>query len=797
MLLLKSLFPSMFHRRLLLLAAAAAFAAVPIALQLSRLTLSRGDQLRLDAEAKLIRRQWTPTVRGSIFDRKGRVLAQDRPSYDVVVAYSVITGDWTREMANTAARRTYGRTGWIELKAHEREEAIAKLLPIYQIHLEKGWNALAATLGVQRADLDAKRDAVMRELNQRQESITQARFKKEFEDTQERKQTITPDDVKAMEKRAAAPIAEFTQSHLLAGRIGDDLGFACGNIASEEVTPDPIDMGNGLLSATWPVPIMPGLSIRDSGDRDYPYEAVEIAVNRRTLPTPVKADDDLTIAVDGVACHILGRLRDRVFGDKAQTPDNPFVPGDQTRREAYLDLNPTDKSAAMTPDHQDRGTYRDGDRVGDTGVENSQEQTLRGLRGMATTRLDTGEKDYLAAAKGRDVSLTLDIMLQARVQAAMSKELGLAVVQPWHLQESTTQLPGEVLNGAAVVLDIDTGEILAMVSTPTFTRTQLKEDPDSIYNDKVNTPFVNRCVGKPYPPGSIVKPAVLAGAVTMGNYKPEERIACTGHLLPDKPNILRCLIYKKYHTTHSVVLGRDINGTDAVMQSCNIFFFNMGRRLGPQALCSVYSEFGVGQPFNLGIGGEFPGQLGKFNTGADLIPADAIQMAIGQGPISWTPLHAADTYATLARGGTRLPPRLIKGRPRAEARDLGLDPRGIAIGLEGLDLAVNSDLGTGQHLTFDDKREPIFNAPGVHVWGKTGTATAPDILSDDPDGKSGPEKGDVLETGDHSWFVILAGPDKHPRYAIAVIIDYGGSGGKVSGPIANQILHALIAEGYL
>jgi penicillin-binding protein 2 len=83
----------------------------------------------------------------------------------------------------------------------------------------------------------------------------------------------------------------------------------------------------------------------------------------------------------------------------------------------------------------------------------------------------------------------------------------------------------------------------------------------------------------------------------------------------------------------------------------------------------------------------------------------------------------------------------------------------------------------------------------VRVWGKTGTAAASPIIGD-PDGETGPEPRQVLAAGDHSWFVVLVGRDR-PRYVISVVTDFGGSGGKVSGPICNQIIHALIAEGYL
>jgi len=271
--------------------------------------------------------------------------------------------------------------------------------------------------------------------------------------------------------------------------------------------------------------------------------------------------------------------------------------------------------------------------------------------------------------------------------------------------------------------------------------------------------------------------------------------------LPNEPDKYRCWIYKRFNTTHTEQLGHDPDGAEALMGSCNIFFFTLGRRLGPDGIRDVYRDFGVGRGFDLGVdragagpATEYTGILGDGPTGTNIKMGDAIQMGIGQGPVAWTPLHAADAYATLARNGVRMPPRLIAGRHREEPGDLSLDPRGIAQAMEGLQRAVNDDLGTGHTITIGEKKEPIFNAPGVKVWGKTGTATSSPVVGD-PDGE-GPRESGVLESGDHSWFVVMVGRDR-PRYVISVVVDFGGSGGKVSGPIANQIIHALIAEGYL
>jgi penicillin-binding protein 2 len=786
----------MFLRRLLLLSGLALIAGSMLTLQLTRLTLWRGSELREEAQSKLLRKQWTPTVRGAILDRKGRVLAQDRPSYNVQVPYNVITAEWAREAALSTARRTIGYAGWLELSPSTRDDVISQLEDMYKAHLDQGWTALAATLGITRAELDLRRDEVVTQISRQQEAISARRLAKETQEATEKGEELTPARLAVMQRRASAPIAELKAAHAIANRVTDDLAFRAGNLGSEDVTPQ-LDTflvdGSVVVPNVRPIPRLPGLTINDSGDRDYPYEATEISVSRRTLPSPLRSEDDIAVTIEGVACHIIGRLRDRVFGD-ARTAEGNIILGDAAQRKAFLAANPAAASGALTAEGTDRGAYFENDHVGDTSVEASFEHSLRGLRGLATTHLDTGRKEYIPAVRGEDVTLTLDVMLQSRVQAAMSPEVGLAVVQPWHMQESTTQPTGTPLHGAAVVLDIDTAEILAAVSTPTFTRRQLREAPQTVFEDTLTFPGVNRCWQRPYPPGSIVKGMILAGAVTFGNYNPIDTIPCAGHLIPDRTDIYRCLIFKRYHTTHSIVLGHDLTGIDAVMVSCNIFFYTMGRRMGPEAIVRLYREFGVAEPFDLGVGTEFIGQLGKHNDGSDLRTPDAILMGIGQGPVAWTPLHAADSMATLARSGVRVSPHIIKGSAR-ESRELGLDPRGVAMAMEGLHLAVNGKNGTGRQLTFDGVEEPIFNAPGVKVWGKTGTATAPELRTKDPDG-SGPEVGEVVERGDHSWFVVMVGRDR-PRYAIAVVIDYGGSGGRVSGPITNQIIHALIAEGYL
>jgi penicillin-binding protein 2 len=220
----------------------------------------------------------------------------------------------------------------------------------------------------------------------------------------------------------------------------------------------------------------------------------------------------------------------------------------------------------------------------------------------------------------------------------------------------------------------------------------------------------------------------------------------------------------------------------------------------------------MGRPPGIGIGRESDrdgdGRIEFEGEAAGSVPdpegplagnaAAIAAIGIGQGPLLWSPVQAAQAYATLARGGEVIAPSLFldraeRGRVRGR---IGLDPRGVEVALAGLRDAVERPYGTGHHLSFaDGSREDLFTMPGVRVWGKTGTAEAPPLALDE-DGDGTVERRVDL---DHSWFVGLAGdagPDR-PRYAVAVLLEHGGSGGKAAGPVAAEILRALVAEGYL
>ena len=773
---------SMFVRRLVLMGGLFVVATGVIVLQLGRLTSLEHDEHRAALGNKLVRTHWEPTVRGRILDRHGRVLARAVAGYRVAVAYEVLSGAWADQQGLRAARRVHADR-WDELDPAARDALAADFAGVYREHAESMWPLLARELEFSEEELARLRLDIIERIERMHATIVERRRQSELRELAERGQPVTDDVLERIERLARQPIREQSSPHTLTTAVDDETAFALTRLGEESVR---LTLPGG--NEDW-VPIAPGLVVLDSGDRDYPFESVVVDVDLGTLPSPLRGEGRSLLTVEGVATHLIGWTRSQV-----QEQD------EQTRAEAVAS-DPRLRERVMAADGVDRGRYLAGDEVGAVGIEASQELVLRGLRGRRTLRLDSERVDIEPPVPGEDVRLTIDVMLQARVHAAMAGELGLASVQDWH-GSVTQHVPlGTTLPGAAVILDVDTGEILSMVSMPSFTRAQLQQSPERVFEDPIDAPWLNRAIARPYPPGSISKALVIAYAQKMGVLEPGERIACTGHLLPHNNTVYRCWIYRRNPgVTHSLVLGVDPDAREALMASCNIFFYELGRRLGLSRMVEVYQQFGLGERFDLGIGSEFEGAVGLGGDPTRLESQDAILLAIGQGPVIWTPLHAASAYATIARGGVRVEPTLIDdGRP-PRRRSLDLPSGSIEDALAGLALAVNDPQGTGHHLSFvlpdgRTRTEPIFNAPGVRVWGKTGTAQASPLVVD-PDGPEGPINPEVVRRGEHSWFVALVGRDR-PRYAIAVVMEYAGSGGRVSGPICNQIIHALVAEGYL
>ena len=777
----------------MLIALVGVAAAILLGARLIELTVIEGAALRSRAEEVIRREALLPTWRGSILDRTGTILAEDRASWSLAIPFPVLSGTWAHEQAVRQSIAELGAERWGTMGPEEQAEAILQRISAWNRLVDELLDGLAAQIPMDRLILEERvqsvRQSVSRmvaHVHERQQADFEAeRLRRGFEDGD------------GFRRR---PIAEQLQSHVIATGLDDNTAFTLRRYAQALGIKAARRLGRQNSEA------VPLAELIDGQRRNRPGASAVVSIDRSGFPRPLRSEQPAQLLLAGVADHITGRTREQVLDQDLRR--RPFHDPDT---HAILDL----------------GGYRPGaDMIGARGVEASFEDQLRGTRGFERRNLETGSVELQEHVPGTDLELTLDIGLQAEVQGLLDPRLGLTQVQQFHVGwnegvPKPTRLPlGTPLDGAAVVVDIQTGELLAMVSSPTFTEGSAMD----LGARTTHSPFVHRAVEAAYPPGSIVKPLVYASAVSAGVIAPDERIECTGHLLPENPNALRCWIYKMYGATHANDHG-GLTGAEAISNSCNIFFYEVGRRMGLQRMADWYRRWGLDAPLDVGLlharevrsGSDSDPRwsIRTFGESAAQVPdagsvpaggqtGESIMLGIGQGRLTWTPVQAANAYATLARRGVLRDATLIRDpalRGERRSGSLELDPAACSRALDGLRAAVEDENGTAHSIRYPAGRDRVFDIPGVVVWGKTGTATAPARRVDvDGDGFFSSDPPDERVSGlDHAWFVGLAGNerDEMPRYAIAVLVEYGGSGGRVAGPIAAEVIRALVRHGYL
>jgi len=718
----------MFHRRLLLLLVVFSCATFALGAQLFRLTVLQGPVHRREAESVLSSRKLVETVRGSIVDRKGRVLAEDAPCYDIAVEYEVITGQWAYDEARRVAYRDHVDS-WAKMSFEEREALIEQYRKPFDEQLDRLWSLMLQYGHLNAEQLAERKATIIKRVQTIRADVWDRRAKRR---AAERGGPVELDEV-------AIKIAEEVSEHTILPAVAGEVAYPFRKLQDE----------------------LPGLKVIESKTRRYPYRQLPVELSRASLPTPLRDESAVKLTVDNVGAHLIGSMRDAWAEDEAR---RPFRRSDQS---------------------PDLGGYLPGDRVGLGGVEAAEEDRLRGLRGQVLRRKDTGAETRHAPVWGKDVELTVDIALQARIRAIMTPAFGLMQVQDWHNNEDAPV--GTELFGAAVVLDVDSGHVLSMVSTPAPpARIEGKPYPD--LGEDPDRPLMNKPIASVYPPGSTVKPLVYCMATATKNIGWDQAVDCQGHLLESKPNAYRCWGWRPDQGKY----GRHgpVGPAEAIARSCNIYFYTCGRNMGPRTIVEQFQRWGFGQPIGLGLPEEVSGMMPNLDeanvAGRELSLPNAIMMGIGQGPIAVPPIQVAAAHAALARGGYYFNPLLIRHRAGVQdGHELNIAPPVVSHALDGMRQSANELHGTAHHLNLPSGREPILNLEDVIVRAKTGTAQAPKRF----DGR----------TGEHSWFVchVQKPGDQRASYIVVVMVEYGGSGGRVSGPVANQIIHALRSEGYL
>jgi len=398
-----------------------------------------------------------------------------------------------------------------------------------------------------------------------------------------------------------------------------------------------------------------------------------------------------------------------------------------------------------------------GDLVGRNGIEREYEDRLVGTKGRIQEIVDSlgqvrGESARLEPKQGESLTLSLDIELQKAAENLLRGK-----------------------EGAIVVLDTRTGEVLALASFPTF-------DPNKFINRftaeewlalvrSPEYPLENRTIRGLYSPGSIFKPAMAIGALETGLINEDTRFYCAGATeIYGHP--FACWL----ETGHGA-LGL----FDAIRYSCNIYFYSIGRRMGIEDIARTAESLGMGRRTGIDLPGEKEGLVPhpdwkKKTSNVGWYAGETISVAIGQGPLLVTPLQIATYTAIIAKRGEPIVPHLLRavrvGPERPEeivlsGRDrVGIKPSSFENAIEGMYRSVNQG-GTGR----------AARVEGFEVCGKTGSTQ---LIS--------AEKAEKLKKTikTHSWFTGFA-PRRAPRVVVTVLVEYGGMGGAAAAPLAKPL----------
>ena len=405
-----------------------------------------------------------------------------------------------------------------------------------------------------------------------------------------------------------------------------------------------------------------------------------------------------------------------------------------------------------------------GFRTGKQGIEKTFDKELRGVPGSSHVEVNAYGRVIRELSKdpgqpGKEIVLTLDMDIQNIT---------------WN------RLQGE--SASAVVMDVHSGDVLSFVSTPAYDSNKFNmgystADYKALL-DNSHLPLLDKALAGLYPPGSTFKPVVAMAAVDAG-IDPKETVFCPGYYrLGD--SIFHC--WKNGGHGH-------MNMHDGIKHSCDVYFYDVAKRVGIEKIAEMAKRFGLGQTYDFDIPGAREGLVPTpdwkraiknegWHQGETLITG------IGQGYLLASPLQLAVMVSRLANGGKAVTPRITRAVggdlvPLAKAEKIDVNPKGIMIAQGGMDGVMNEIGGTAWRSRIDFE--------GMHMAGKTGTAQVRRITR--AERASGVLKNEDLawRQRDHALFICFA-PVEAPRYAMAVVVEHGGSGSHTAAPIAHDVM---------
>jgi penicillin-binding protein 2 len=799
----------MFERRLKVLLSLLLVACAALAIRATQIQVVQHDHWRKEAAELMKRGEFIETTRGTIFDRNNIPLVDDAPCVDASVDFRAITEDpdetWIAKRAEKNLKTNLGAQ-FKALSKTEKVNALKEETDRIQGDITAMWAELARVSNQTPEQIDEIRQDIVRRIEMRKRYI----WWHNFEDASNRSERenatswyrhflidSAPDE-SAMDK-FEIEVGEETSPHMILHNISPEIQAQLARQQSRFFC----------------------LSLVPSKYREYRFGRV--------------------------ACNVLGYLgsvRPEEVNFDAKFADTQLQQYWSDAAAQYWSPDPL-ATYGVTAFRELR-KYWPNDQAGRAGVEAMCEETLRGTRGkidhIAQIDRATGAEpiiDKIDAVPGKNVSLSIDVLLQQDIENEFVKT-----------RVHTNPKSGEVetrynQHGAAVVIKVDTGEVLALVSNPGYDPKDLATKYSLLASDELNRPLLDRATETDVVPGSTVKPIVGSGAITSGLMTSRDKIHCAGELMMfNRPQPYgHCWIYfacPPGHITHGPGgagdpgVGPDnmLTISDGIKDSCNVVFETIALRMGMDKLSAWFDRFGLGRLTGIGIE-ENPGLIYR-PTDANshiLAQTQTWSAGIGEGHIQATPIQMANVAATLARDGVWMRPRLVAaadaGRfttrpstmPQPDTVDLHLTPDAIQAVRKGME-EVCTMQGTGSAILPELQspkldQDPLQNIP---IAGKTGSAQTGKLMSlveRDPSGKiTGIRQVNFGDPGTegwylrpdypdhpekhlaHGWFIGYA-PADHPQVAFCVFVEYGEAGGRVAGAIAHDLLVDCIKHGYL
>ena len=478
--------------------------------------------------------------------------------------------------------------------------------------------------------------------------------------------------------------------------------------------------------------------------------------------------------------------------------------------QAHLTGHITGYVSPITPKERDdepRWSRLPNIRTGKVGIEYALERHLRGAPGLDRIEINSRGKavriiNDKQPRQGNDAKLTLNMEIQAFAYDRLRRGRNEVITKTADIQKALHSnaeirshfaagdnlvlkderdrfVPGE--SGAAIVMDVKNGDVVAMVSAPSYDPNQFSErlltrDWKRL-SSHPRTPLLNRAISGLYAPGSTFKMVVAAAALEAGVITSKTRVTCEGHMEYGD---------RKFHCWFDDG-HQSLNVKQALERSCDVFFYDVALKTGINRIHNMAKRLGLGLPSGLDLPFEKLGIMPnrdwkQENRGSVWTPGETIVAAIGQGFVLTTPMQLAVMTARLADGKRAITPRLMVDESKPlDFGPLDISPAVLKVVKTGMENVLNGSLGTARRYDLDK----------FGLAGKTGTVQVKRITKEQREAGIIDNIDRPWKERDHALFVAYA-PRKNPRYAAVVVVEHGGSGSSMAAPIARDILAQTI-----